>query len=280
MSKLASDPYATFSMPWRNASAWVWRVMGRIWFRVRVEGLDHMPSDGPVLVVANHCSFLDPPLCGAFAVRPLHFLARETLQKIPLMGPWMRRMGVVLLPRNATPKDALRTVLLGLEKGRVVCMFPEGTRSEDGKVGPFRGGVEFLARKTGAKILPVGLNGTGRALPKGAWFARPRKCIVRWGEPWTAEQILEPGGVDALRARVAELADMPLRESDGGSDASIQHTSSPRPTASSVEGGSSGAGAAPGSTDGPSTVLDRVQNTPAERSLGVTQPTVSQQRFP
>jgi len=297
------DPYATFSMGWRNVSAWVWRILGRVFFRVEVTGREHLPAEGAVLIVANHASFLDPPLVGAFSSRPMHFLARATLARIPLMGPWMKRMGVVLLPRNSTPKDALRTVLLGLEQQRVVCIFPEGTRSPNGTVRPFQGGVEFLVKRTKATVVPVGLGGTGRALPKGAWFPRPYKCRVHWGEPWPADRVLAPGGGQALRARVAELAGAVLSdaaEGPGSGGPNSNHTdstgggsseprevsgsqalrpnepSTPRSASSPVEGGSSGAAsAAPGLADGPPADINRVFDTPIGASLGVAGRSVS-----
>jgi len=94
----------------------------------------------------------------------------------------------------------------------VVGIFPEGTRSADGAVGPFKSGVEFLVRRTGAVVVPIGLDGAHRAFPRRAWLPRPRRITVRFGAPWGPEKVLAPGGVDALRAHVAGLARAPLRD--------------------------------------------------------------------
>ena len=91
-------------------------------------------------------------------------------------------------------------------------MFPEGTRSNDGRVAPFRSGVEFLVRRTGASVLPIGIDGSYAAYPRGAKFPRPKKCVVRIGEAWPADRVLAPGGVEALRREVARLANARLRD--------------------------------------------------------------------
>ena len=126
----------------------------------------------------------------------------------------VRQVGVTLIDRDAPSKDAMRWVGGRLKAGEVVGIFPEGTRSSDGHVMPFKGGVEFLVRRSKATVVPVGIDGAFRAYPRRAWFPRPRKVIVRVGEPWSAEQVLAAGGVEALRRRVAELARAPLSVAD------------------------------------------------------------------
>jgi 1-acyl-sn-glycerol-3-phosphate acyltransferase len=165
-----------------------------------------------VLLVANHASYLDPPLSGVCLRRWVAFLARASLAKVPGLRWWMAKVGVTLIDREAPSKDALRAVADCLAAGQLVCIFPEGTRSPDGSVGPFRSGVEFLVRRTRAVVVPCGIDGAGRAFPKGTWLPRPRRIVVRYGEPWPPEKVLADGGVEALRALVADLAQAPLRE--------------------------------------------------------------------
>lgn len=184
----------------------------RVWFRMRAEGRDAVPGRGAVLLVANHASYLDPPLVGMNCRREVNFLAQAGLAKFAPLRWWMRQVGVTLIDRDAPSKDALRLIADSLAAGEVVGIFPEGTRSADGAVAPFKTGVEFLVRRTGAVVVPVGLDGAHRAWPRKAWLPRPRKIVVRYGEPWPAEKVLAAGGVEALRARVAELARAPLRE--------------------------------------------------------------------
>lgn len=202
----------------RSAFWWYlskWAVLGfsKLWFRLRCEGRDRVPASGPVLLVANHTSYLDPPLVGITTRREVSFLAQAGLARSRPMRYWLAQVGVTLIDRDAPSKDALRLIADTLAAGEVVGLFPEGTRSPDGAVAPFRSGVEFLVRRTGASVVPIGIDGAHRAFPRRALWPRPRKIVVRYGEPWPAAQVLAPGGVEALRARVAELARAPLRES-------------------------------------------------------------------
>lgn len=179
-------------------------------FRVRVEGGANVPRTGPVLLVANHCSYIDPPLLGIGAGRIVRFLAQSGLAKLGLMRWWLRAVGVTLIDRNAPSKDAMRLLADCLREGEVVGLFPEGTRSQDGAVQAFRSGVEFLARRGRAVVVPVGIQGSHLAYPRGVWLPRLHKVIVRYGKPWTTEELLADGGVERLRAQVAELARAPL----------------------------------------------------------------------
>jgi len=202
----------------RRSPFWWWLsktfVLGycRLWHRLRIENREVVPADGPVLLVANHASYLDPPLVGITCRRWVGFLAQAGLARLGPLRWWLRQMGVTLIDRDAPSKDALRLVADCLAAGEVVGLFPEGTRSRDGGVGPFRNGVEFLVRRTGASVVPIGLEGAGRAFPRGGWLPKPTKIVVRYGEVWPAAKVLAPGGVEALRARVAELARAPLRQ--------------------------------------------------------------------
>lgn len=184
----------------------------RLYFRLRIEGRHHVPKTGPVLLVANHASYVDPPLVGITAGRWVGFLAQAGLAKVGPLRWWLGQMGVTLIDRDAPSKEALRVIAECLGKGEAVGIFPEGTRSADGAVGPFRNGVEFLVRRTGATVVPIGLDGNHRAFPRKAILPRPRKLVVRYGEPMSAAEVLAPGGVERLRARVAELAKAPLRD--------------------------------------------------------------------
>lgn len=207
----------------------------KLYFRLRVEGRHHVPKTGPLLLVANHASYVDPPLVGITAGRWVGFLAQAGLAKLGPLRWWLGQMGVTLIDRDAPSKEALRVIAECLAKGEAVGIFPEGTRSGDGSVGPFRNGVEFLVRRTGATVVPIGLDGNFRAFPRKAIVPRPRKLVVRYGAPMTAAEVLAPGGVERLRARVAELAHAPLRATDAGDG--------------SATGGNAGASAGPVRSD-------------------------------
>ena len=197
---------------WWNLSKGLVLGFSKLWFRLRVEGRENVPATGAVLLVANHASYLDPPMLGISCKRWIGFLAQSGLARFAPFRWWLRQVGVTLIDRNAPSKDAMRVVADCLKAGEAVGIFPEGTRSKDGSVGPFRTGVEFLVRRTGAVVVPVGIDGAGRAWPRGALLMRPRKIVVRYGEPWPAERVLAAGGMQELRARIAGLANVPLRE--------------------------------------------------------------------
>lgn len=163
-------------------------LLGTAW-RWRIEGLEHIPADGPVLLAANHISFLDPPVlaygadrCG----RVVRFLAMAELFRIPVLGALLRSMGQIPVERStaaaAASLDAARTEL---EAGACVGVFPEGGLSADLDPGPGRTGAVRLARSTGVPIVPVGIWGTHRVHRKGR-FPRWRPgvtVVVAAGRP-------------------------------------------------------------------------------------------------
>lgn len=218
---------------WWALSKYSVLVFSRVWFRLRIEGRDQLPTAGPVLLVANHTSYLDPPMVGISCRRWVGFLAKAGLAGFAPMRWWLAQVGVTLIDRKAPSKAAMRLVADALKAGEVVCVFPEGTRSVHGRIAPFQSGVEFLVRRTGAPVVPIGIDGAFRALPKGALLPRPRKVVVRYGAPWPAERVLAPGGVEALRRTVAELARCELAPV---ADATAKAAIDPRSSASAGGG--------------------------------------------
>lgn len=201
---------------WWYTSKWLTLLFCKVWFRVRFEGADQLPSEGPVLIVANHASYLDPPLVGISAHREVDFLAQAGLASFAPLRFWLAQVGVTLIDRDAPSKEAMRLLSDCLRAGEVVGIFPEGTRSKDGSIGPFKSGVDFLVRRGKATVVPVGIDGSFRAFPRRVWLPRPRKIVVRYGAPVSCEQVLAEGGVEALRRKVAELARCPLRRAREG----------------------------------------------------------------
>jgi 1-acyl-sn-glycerol-3-phosphate acyltransferase len=183
------------------------RAMLRVCFRARWSGAEHVPRHGAVLLASNHASFLDPLIVGSFCGRICRFLARASLGKVPLVGRWMRAVGTVFVAPGAPTARAMDVVIDLLLAGEAVVVFPEGTRSRDGRVAPFKRGILLLVKKTGAAVVPVGIHGSFQALPKGRRLPRLfRRCTVAYGEPMTAAELLATGGLEALQQRVAALA--------------------------------------------------------------------------
>lgn len=173
------------------------RWLMKTFWRLRVRGLERIPASGAVIVASNHVSNIDPPLVGwaALPVRSLRYLGKRELFQIPGLAWFMRNVGVIPLDRGRADVGAVRTALDVLGRGRCLLVFPEGTRSRDGRPGRPRGGVGFLAGKSGAPVVPARVVNTGRFLA----FA---PLEVRFGEP------LRFTGDPADRAQCQAFADL------------------------------------------------------------------------
>lgn len=158
-------------------------VAMRLLFGLRSRGAEHVPREGPVLLVANHVSVLDPPLIGGVAPRKVGFLAKAELFEIPVFGGLIRRLGAQPLRREGADAGALRTALRVLKGGGALLVFPEGTRGQEGVLGPAKPGAGMLAVLGGARVVPVFVSGSGRAWPRGRRFPRPAKVTVTFGPP-------------------------------------------------------------------------------------------------
>ena len=155
----------------------------RILFRVRLEEGQHLPPSGGVLIVSNHQSYLDIPLLSISTRRHVSFVARDTLAETRWLAFVMRECGAVLIQRGKPDRRALREMVAHLEAGDVVSMFPEGTRSRDGRVQPFRKGALLAARMAGVPIVPAGIRGTLEAWPREAGRPRMRRVGIRFAAP-------------------------------------------------------------------------------------------------
>jgi len=162
----------------------------------RLEGLENVPREGALLVVANHCSNLDPLFVG-WAIghrtgRIVHFMAKEEMNHWPLIGFLARSAGVFFVRRGEGDRAAQRLAFDLLDEGRMVGVFPEGTRSRDGVLRDGRAGAALLAIRTGVPVLPVGLAGTHR--PFAGWFPRRSRITIRIGRPFSLP--VRPDGLD------------------------------------------------------------------------------------
>ncbi len=148
----------------------------------RVDGLEHAPREGPYILVSNHNSNLDPPFIGAaighHTGRVIHFMAKEEISRWPLVGWLARSSGVFFVRRGEVDRAAQRIALEHLAAGRPIGLFPEGTRSRDGKLREARAGAALIAIRSGAQMLPVGISGSGRIFPgRSRWPHRARVDI-------------------------------------------------------------------------------------------------------
>ena len=209
------------SLAYYSSRVLTW-VLSRVWLGFTVEGRDRVPEAGSFLLVSNHLSALDPFLLGIGAGSRVFFVARSSLGRSPLVRWWLTAVGTILIDREAPSRQALERILATLRGGTPVVFFPEGTRSRDGKIAPFRRGLLLLVKRTGVPVVPVGLRGSDKALPRGRWFPRPTPCGMRIGPAVPAEELLAPGGLERLRHQVSELAGMPLGSpAEGGAHGQV-----------------------------------------------------------
>lgn len=164
--------------------------LSRVMFRPVVEGLDHVPGDGPVILAANHVSFLDSFIIPLMAPRPVAFLAKaEYFTGTGLRGLLSRTtltaVNAIPVPRGAhrAAQASLEAALIVLKDGQAFGIHPEGSRSRDGRLYRGRTGVAWLALASGAPVVPVAVIGTDRVQPVGARLPRPGRVTVRFGEP-------------------------------------------------------------------------------------------------
>ncbi|HKV43240.1 MAG TPA: lysophospholipid acyltransferase family protein [bacterium] len=190
-----------------SVSRAILRIVFRVLFGFRVEGREHEPPSGPLIVVSNHVSDLDPLVVGCAVRRPCHFMAKIELFGPPLLRWWVSACGAFPVRRGAPDRQALRTARAILERGGVLVMFPEGTRGTNSRdLRPPEPGAALLALRTRAAILPVAVIGTDTVLPRGAH--RPSRGVirVRIGTPMRAAGPDDPGGgVRADRDRIEEV---------------------------------------------------------------------------
>jgi 1-acyl-sn-glycerol-3-phosphate acyltransferase len=170
-----------FFHPGAVMTGWLWWLLGG----GRVEGLEHVPPDGPYIVVSNHTSNLDPPFVGTAighrTGRIIHFMAKEEIRSWPLVGWLARSAGVFFVRRGQGDRAAQRIALAHLAGGEVIGIFPEGTRSRDGRLREAKLGVALLALLSGVPLLPVGIAGTHQIFPGRSRIPHRTRVIVRIG---------------------------------------------------------------------------------------------------
>ena len=182
---------------------------------IKVYGVQNVPKTGGVIIASNHASYLDPPAVGASSrrMRMTHFMARDTLFRNPLMGAFLRRVGVIPLDREKGDLTAMKTAIQLLKDGACVALFPEGTRSETGELQPAKPGVGFLVAKGNAPVVPVYVHGSYEAWSKHSGGLKRKPVCVIFGKLITQEEIKGLGkGRDAyakigalIMERIAEL---------------------------------------------------------------------------
>jgi len=159
------------------------RLIFATYFRWRVHDRDRVPRDGPVILAANHASFLDPPLVGSGLPRAINYLARENLFKYPVIGWLLRSWNAVPVDRDGGGGAGLRAILDRLLAGGGIILFPEGTRSPDGTLRAARAGIGLTVIKSNAPVVPVRVFGTHQAWGRHMKLPKSQPVAVKYGSP-------------------------------------------------------------------------------------------------
>lgn len=154
----------------------------RIFLRGKTEGNHRVPSSGPLVVVANHGSDLDPPILGHALGRPVSFMAKAELFKIPFLSNIIRSCGAYPVKRGASDREAIKTATKILLDGSAIGLFLDGTRQADGRVNKPMAGAAFLSARSGAPLLPVAIINSHRALGKNSRWIRFVPVHMRIGK--------------------------------------------------------------------------------------------------
>jgi 1-acyl-sn-glycerol-3-phosphate acyltransferase len=175
---------------WYWLSRWACRVFCIFFFHLRVYGKENLPEEGAFLLVSNHQSYLDPVFCGVALKRHLYYLARDSLFGNPLFRLLISSLNAIPVRRGQADLSAIKAVIEKLKEGKGVCLFPEATRTADGRIALFKGGVGLLAKKGGAPIVPVVIDGAYECWPRHKKIFSPGgRITVCYGKPLTAERI-------------------------------------------------------------------------------------------
>lgn len=180
-------------------SAALARLVSPIVLRCETEGREHVPHAGPVVLAANHRSWIDPFVLMIACPRPIRFMAKQELFRTLPARLFLRGEGAFPIRRGHPDRVALREALRLLERGEVVGMFPEGTRSRTKELRPGQAGAVALAVQAGACLLPVGLSGTEQVQAVWDLLRRPRVRVV-FGRPYQPELATPSEGAELKRA--------------------------------------------------------------------------------
>jgi 1-acyl-sn-glycerol-3-phosphate acyltransferase len=150
----------------------------RTYWRMTVEGREHIPAEGPFVLAPVHRSNIDFAIASTLTRRRMRFMGKDSLWKIKPLGALFSTLGAYPVRRGAPDREALRQTMQMIESGQPVVIFPEGTRQTGPIVQPLFDGAAYVATRNGVPIVPVGIGGSEKAMPKGSKFLYPAKIHV------------------------------------------------------------------------------------------------------
>ena len=181
------------------------RALVRVAFRIRFEGVEHVPRSGAVVITPNHVSYMDPVLVTIPIHRPLHYMTLEPFLHMPGLGRFIRWFRAFPVRESEANGSAVRAALRILHAGEPLVIFPEGGRSPDGRLQPFRPGAFRLALAARVPVVPVTIAGGFEAWPTHRRLPRPAAITVVYHAPLTAADLGGTGDRKTLPARLTEL---------------------------------------------------------------------------
>jgi 1-acyl-sn-glycerol-3-phosphate acyltransferase len=158
-------------------------------YRVKVYGRENVPKTGPTVILSNHQSFFDPMFCQNWVWRLFYFVPRDTLLDNKFWGSVIRSLYTIPIKRGQADIAAMRMIIGVLKQDKAVCLFPEGTRTLDGRIGVIKPGFGLISRRSNATIVPMVIDGIFEAWPKGQKWPKSGRVAVLYGKPFASEYI-------------------------------------------------------------------------------------------
>jgi 1-acyl-sn-glycerol-3-phosphate acyltransferase len=178
---------------WYWSLHWLCRFGATLFFGIRVYGRDNVPPTGGVLLLSNHQSFLDPPLCGVGLNRQLCYVARDTLFKNSAFKWLIESVNAIAIKRDTADVAAMKIIIEKLKAGNAVVLFPEATRTHDGRIADIKPGFGLLSRRANVPVVPVLLDGAFECWPRTQNMFSPGRITVVYGKRITPEKIKSLG---------------------------------------------------------------------------------------
>jgi len=193
---------------WHRLARAVGTILICLLYRLRVFGKENVPKNGPVLFLSNHQSFLDPIFAQSTVWRNFYFIARQSLFELKILGPLINSLNTVPINRGQADIAAMKTVIELLKQNKPVCLFPEATRTSDGKIAQIKPGFGLLSRRGKAMVVPVVIEGAFECWPRHKKFPKLGKVAVSYGKAFTPEDIKRLGDRDFAKLLTERLRQM------------------------------------------------------------------------
>ncbi|HIK45057.1 MAG TPA: 1-acyl-sn-glycerol-3-phosphate acyltransferase [Leptolyngbyaceae cyanobacterium M65_K2018_010] len=202
---MSRDREPPINLLWYHLFKWsVVSPVLHLYFRGRIYGAERVPMTGKLIVVANHASDFDPPLLSAAVRRPVSYMAKEELFRVPVLRQAIQLYGAYPVKRGSADRSAIREALKQLAQGWAVGIFLQGTRTADGRIPDPKIGAALIAAKAQATLLPVSLWGTHRILKKGSALPRPVPLTIRIGDPIPPPASTDRQELESITAQCTE----------------------------------------------------------------------------